>query len=92
MNWGIEVNQCGLDGKWIYTPNGQIAKMKVHMMGAKLPDGSDQPLYFKSGPNAGLFKGMAIILQEWGFVKEFNLCAECKGFKCEPGATCCCCH
>ena len=91
-NWGVEVNQCELDGKLIYAPNGQIAKMKVCMMGAKLPNGSDQSLYFKSGPNTGLFKGMAIILQERGLVKESKLRAECKGFKCEPGATRCCCR
>jgi len=35
---------------------------------------------------------MAVILQERGLVKESRLRAECKGFKCEPGATSCCCR
>jgi hypothetical protein len=56
-NWGVEVNQHGLNGKLIYAPDGKIAKMKIRMMGAKLPDGSDRSLYFESGPNIGLSKG-----------------------------------
>ena len=38
-----------------------------------------QSLYFEeSHKKAGLFKGMAAILEEWGLVKESRLSIECK--------------
>ncbi|KAH9924420.1 uncharacterized protein B0H18DRAFT_1119954 [Fomitopsis serialis] len=46
-------------------------------------DGSPQSFYFPPGhPNAGLFKGMAIILEERGYGDMKGKRAECKGFKC----------
>ena len=49
----------------------------------------------KNHPNKdlqGKFKGMAVILQERGFGDMSNVRAECKGFKCKPGETRCCCR
>jgi hypothetical protein len=40
----------------------------------------------------GLFKGLAIILEEHGLVAESKKRAECPGFKCAPLAVDCCCH
>ena len=56
-----------------------------------------QPLYFETSLNQGLFKGMAVILEEWGFMEAAKLHAECKKFKClKPTdgsvANCCCCQ
>ncbi|PBK93484.1 hypothetical protein ARMGADRAFT_1045964 [Armillaria gallica] len=54
-----------------------------------------QPLYFpEDHPCAGVFKGMATILQECGFSMEYikTKKAECKGFKCaSPAEDCYCC-
>ena len=35
---------------------------------------------------------MEVIIHERGLWPEAGLSAECKGFKCEPGATACCCR
>ena len=44
-----------------------------------------QALNFPEGhPCAGMFKGMAYILEEHRLVKESKLHAECKNFKCAP--------
>jgi hypothetical protein len=41
----------------------------------------------------GWFEGMEVIVQEQSLWPDGGLIVECKGFKCEPGATaCCCCH
>ena len=40
----------------------------------------------------GIFKGMAVILQEQGFLKEVELKRECLGFKCPPGQIDYCAH
>jgi len=40
----------------------------------------------------GIFKGMAVILEEQGFGDVSKLRAECKGFKCAPAETQCCCR
>jgi len=51
-------------------------------------------LYFPEGHAcAGVFKGMAVILEERSLIEEAKLHAECKGFKCMPPAiNCCCCR
>jgi hypothetical protein len=92
-NWGVETNVLGADGKPTYSPDGKILKMKVQMTNGILADGSSQCFYFPHGhPRAGVFKGMAIILEERGFSKASDLQAQCKDFKCEKGATTCCCR
>ena len=92
-NWGVVVNQIGPDGKPIYGQDGKIIKTKVQMGDGQLPDGSPQPLYFPAlHSRAGVFKGMAVILEERGLVEESKLNAECKDFKCKAGATNCCCR
>ena len=58
-----------------------------------LPNGQPQSLYFPEGhPQAGTFKGMAVILMERGFIKEASLNAQCKGFKCPEDRIDCCCR
>ncbi|EGO02428.1 hypothetical protein SERLA73DRAFT_150187 [Serpula lacrymans var. lacrymans S7.3] len=81
-NWGIDVNVRDDNGKPVYSPNGKPSKTKVHMEGATFADGTKQSLYFEPGhPQAGFFKGMAIILSERGFVAESNFRAQCPDFK-----------
>lgn len=56
-------------------------------------NGTPQVLYFLEGhPHAGVFKGMACILEECRLVKGSKLHAECKNFKCAPPAIDCCCR
>jgi hypothetical protein len=40
----------------------------------------------------GCFKGMAVLLEEWGLVTEAKLQYECPSFKCKPGIEDCCCR
>jgi hypothetical protein len=96
-NWGVEVNVHGDNGQPVYGPDGKILKHKVKMVDATFADGTPQSLYFDaSHEKAGLFKGMAVILEERGLVKESQLRAECKKFQCpKPSgpdgmAQCCC--
>ena len=74
-------------------PDGKTTKIRVQMADGKLPDGSSQSLYFPNGegPNSGMFKGMAQILEERGF-NVSKLQAECPGFQCPSNQTnqCCC--
>jgi hypothetical protein len=98
-NWGVEVNVCGDNGQPVYGRDGKILKHKVKMVDATFADGMPQPLYFDaSHEKAGLFKGMAVILEERGLVKESQLRAECKKFQCpkpsgpDEMAQCCCCR
>jgi hypothetical protein len=91
-NWGIEVTKRDNTGKAVYLPDGSTAKEKIKMREAEF-NGSPQPLYFPEGhARAGVFKGMAVILEERGLVEEAKLRAECKGFKCAPPAINCCCR
>lgn len=64
---------------WIWREN---SKTKILMTNGHLPDGTPQSFYFESGPQIGLFKGMTIILQEWGLDRESKLWAECPKFHC----------
>jgi len=97
-NWGVEVNVHGDNGQPVYGPDGKILKHKVKMVDAAFSDGTPQSLYFDaSHEKAGLFKGMAVILEEQGLVKESQLRAECKKFQCPKpsgldGMAQCCCH
>src|SRR5882724_7690671 len=62
------------------------------MEDATFADGRLQCLYFREDHpvSPGIFKGMAIILEERGYLAS-NLQAECKGFKGPKNATSCCC-
>ncbi|KAF7369510.1 hypothetical protein MVEN_00280800 [Mycena venus] len=93
-NFLVSVNKIGADGRPMYDAKGNYVKeKKVRMRDGTLPDGTSQPLYFPAGhQRAGKFKGMATILTERGLRKEAKLNAQCKGFKCAPGATSCCCR
>ncbi|KII90431.1 hypothetical protein PLICRDRAFT_106718 [Plicaturopsis crispa FD-325 SS-3] len=92
-NWGVEVNVVDAEGKAVYGPSGAVLKKKIPMCDAKLADGSAQSLYFPEGHElAGVFKGMAVILEERGFKNAKTLRAECKDFKCVRGAVDCCCR
>jgi hypothetical protein len=97
-NWGAEVNVRGEDGQPVYAPNGKILKQKIRMVNATFADGTRQLLYFgETHEKAGLFKGMAVILEERGLVKESKLRAECKKFQCPTpsglnGVAQCCCR
>jgi len=64
---------------------------------ARFADGSPQPLYFPPDhpTHPGLFKGMAVILEERGYTGARKIRAECIGFKCpkDPDGKyghCCC--
>ena len=72
-NWGIEVTKHDKNGKIIYNANGKPAKIKICMADTWV-NGQRQILYFEEGhPHAGVFKGMAVILQERGWTDVFNL-------------------
>ncbi|PPQ84264.1 hypothetical protein CVT25_013163 [Psilocybe cyanescens] len=68
-NWGIEVTKCDpLTGKPIYKPDHMLEKIKICMKDRQFPNSDSQPFYFPEGHSrAGIFKGMAIILEERGF-------------------------
>ena len=65
------------------------------MRSGTFPDGTPQDFYFPDNhpEHPEWFKGMEVIICEHSLWPEAGLPAKCKGFKCEPGATtCCCCH
>ena len=68
------------------------------MQDGKFIDGSAQLLYFLADhPQAGLFKGMKIIIQECCAHRSLlpnpmQLCVQYVEFKCVPGCTDCCCQ
>jgi hypothetical protein len=65
------------------------------MEDATFADGTKQSLYFEPDhPKAGLFKGMQVILQERGLIKESQLKAQCNNkFQCpNKGQMNCCCR
>jgi hypothetical protein len=96
-NFGVLQTVIGENGKPVYAPDGTILKEKVKMANGKFKDGTEQSFYFRKGhQHPGLFKGMAIILGERGFIgltgKKAKL-AQCrKNILCAPGATDCCCR
>ena len=61
---------------------------------AKFANGTPQSLYYAEDHKnlQGVFKGMAVILEERGYTNTSKIRAECKGFKCEKGANNCCCQ
>ncbi|TFK16561.1 hypothetical protein FA15DRAFT_742089, partial [Coprinopsis marcescibilis] len=67
-------------------------KHKVRMAHGKFND-QPQDFYFPHGhPRAGVFKGMANILEERGFGSMAGVLAQCKDFKCMPDKPRCCCR
>ncbi len=83
-NWGPETTIIGENGKPVYGPNRKVVKIKIHMADATFANRTPQNLYFPPGHSqAGVFKGMSTILQERGLLKEANLKAQCKDFKCK---------
>ena len=92
-SWGVTVPVRNNDGTIACHPNGKPQKTKILMEPGRYANGEPQPLYFPDGhEKAGWFKGIAQILQERGFEAESTLQAECKGFRCPPGETRCCCR
>ena len=92
-NWGIEVTAKDAAGKIVYGMDGKPSKVKVQMRDGTLKDGSPQSLYFPDGhPHTGIFKDMAIILEEHGYCDMLQVHAECPGFTCDPTVKCCCCQ
>jgi hypothetical protein len=67
--FGVLANVVDEHGKPVYSPDGKLLKNKVPMADAQFADGTPQSLYFPEGhEKAGIFKGMAVILEERGFV------------------------
>lgn len=95
-SFGVERNKLGADGKPIYGPDRKPIKEKVGMANGTFRDGHEQEFYFLEGhPQAGFFKGMALILEEHGYTGctgTKGKPAECAKFKCPPGVIDCCCH
>ena len=90
-NWLVEVDVIDEQGHAVYGPDRKKLKKRVRMADGVLPNGQPQSLYFPEGhPQASIFKGMAIILMEQGFIKEAGLKAQCKGFKCPEDCIDCC--
>jgi hypothetical protein len=69
INWGVETTMCDpTTGKPICKANRSYEKVKIRMADAQFANGEPQSLYFLPGhPCEGVFKGMAVILKEWGF-------------------------
>jgi hypothetical protein len=91
-NWGIEVNELDENGNPFHGTDGKVLKVRVNMADTKLKDGTVQCLYWPNDhERAGVFKGMAAILEERGFTDAHKLKAQCKDFKCKKDETTCCC-
>jgi hypothetical protein len=68
------VNELDEDCNMVHGHDGKVQKMWVNMCNARFTNGSPQSLYFpKSQPHPGVFKGMAVILEECGFVDAHRL-------------------
>jgi hypothetical protein len=93
-NWGVEITMRDpVSGKPVCKPDGKPEKIKIQMSDTHLRDGTPQSLYFPHDhPQANIFKGMAVILEERGYGDMSKKRAECKNFACAPGATDCCCR
>jgi hypothetical protein len=98
-NFGVWIDKKGSDGKQIFALDGKKAKEWHPMYGAQFADGREQSLYFPDNhPQAGLFKGMGIILEERGIpvsgLTDFKKaqCAPSFASGCPEGAIACCCR
>ena len=81
--------ECG--SRWFPRTHGPI---RVASRVTSTGELNDLVQYFPDGhERAGIFKGMAVILQERGLGDMSRVCAECPGFKCDPeNPRCCCCR
>ena len=92
-NWGVEVDEVDEDCNVVHGTNSKVLKMHVNMVNAKFADGCPQSLYWpEDHACVGVFKGMAVILQECGFVNILTPWAQCKDFKCTDNTGNCCCQ
>ncbi|KAG6903301.1 hypothetical protein C0995_013054 [Termitomyces sp. Mi166 len=93
-NFGVLVNVLGTDEQPMQGSERKYVKKKIPMRNGKFADGREQEFYFSEGhEQAGLFKGMALILTEQGYDVSKKK-AQCgKSFSnCPEGATDCCCR
>ncbi|KAJ3806901.1 hypothetical protein F5876DRAFT_90847 [Lentinula aff. lateritia] len=91
--FGVEVTAKGSDEKTLYSSSGKPQKKKIPMSGGQLPDGTPQSFYFPPGyAQEGMFKGMAIILEERGYGDWSMIRFECEKFKCDPTKQGNCCY
>jgi hypothetical protein len=91
-NWGVEVDEVDEDCNVVHGTDGKVLKTWVNMVNARFADGCPQSLYWPEGhEHAGIFKGMAAILEECGFANVLKLQAQCEKFKCKGDTTMCCC-
>ncbi|EPQ50851.1 hypothetical protein GLOTRDRAFT_108476 [Gloeophyllum trabeum ATCC 11539] len=89
--FGVDRKVVGDDGKPIYGPDGKVLKTRVRMADAQFADGTPQSLYFPPGhEREGVFKGMAVILEERGITDAQQLRAECPKFRPKDVPRCCC--
>ena len=88
-NWGVQVNQKNPDGSPKHGPDGKILKEWRCMEDARFANGTAQALYYPDNhpTHPGLFKGMAVILEERGYINARTLKAECEKGKTD---SCCC--
>ncbi len=64
-NWLVDAILCDEQDMPVKNAEGSHSKVKVRMKDAVF-NGTSQPLYFPEGhPHSGVFKGMAVILEEW---------------------------
>lgn len=92
-NWGVEVPELDEDCHIVHDSHGKPQKMRINMGPAKFADGTRQDLYWPAGhERAGVFKGMAAILEERGFGNMNSTRAECLKFKCDLTKPRCCCR
>ena len=73
-----------------WSPKKDGLKMQNGKFG---PSSTSQDFYFPKdhATMPGWFKGMEIIIHEWGLWPMAGLRAQCDGFKCEAGQMDCCC-
>ncbi|KAG0699191.1 hypothetical protein DFH29DRAFT_877496 [Suillus ampliporus] len=90
-DWGVNAPVRDAEGKQVHGADGKISMQKVCIANGVF-NGAPQDFYFPEGhTEAGMFKGMAKILEERGFDVS-NLKAQCKNFDCPHGSTSCCCR
>ena len=92
-NWGVETTELDPNCNPQYGSDEKLLNVQVQMDNTRFADGSIQSLDWPEGHDqAGVFKGMAVILQERGFEHAPKLPTQCEKFKCKPDAINCCCH
>ncbi|KAF9001365.1 hypothetical protein BDQ17DRAFT_1244618 [Cyathus striatus] len=88
-NWGVDITDVDENGNPRYKHDGTKLKKTIRMRDGILPDGTPQSLYFPdSHQNAGLFKGMAVILEERGYTQ----CSDFRDGCAQANQADCCCR